>query len=241
VEPETPRTDVPEEAAGGAASAGDRAPEAAEPGGPAPAGGAADAGERPAGAQPAAAGADQAPAGEQSAAAEAEGAPAGQASSADVVEHDLEELRAKAAERDEFLALAQRTQADFENFRKRTQREMAQAEQRGIARVVKELLPALDNLDRALAAAEAHVGEDSPEHRLAEGIRLVHSELMAAIGRVGVEGYSPKGERFDPTVHEAMAQQPVEGAESGTVVEVYQQGYRIGDTLIRPARVVVAA
>ena len=158
---------------------------------------------------------------------------------AETVAADLEELQAKAAERDEFLALAQRTQADFENFRKRASREQAAAEARGVAKVVRELLPALDNLERALAAAEAQPDHD--EHHLAEGIRLVQAELTAAMGRVGVEGYSPKGEPFDPNVHEAMAQHPVDGAESGTVVEVLQSGYRIGESVIRPARVVVAA
>jgi molecular chaperone GrpE len=158
---------------------------------------------------------------------------------AEAVQSDLDELQAKAAERDEFLALAQRTQADFENFRKRAAREQSAAEARGVAKVVRELLPALDNLERALAAAEAQPDRD--EHHLAEGIRLVQAELVAAMNRVGVEGYSPEGEQFDPTVHEAMAQQPVDGAESGTIVEVFQSGYRIGDSVIRPARVVVAA
>ena len=167
-----------------------------------------------------------------------EAAPAPEAE-ADAVQHDLDELHAKAAERDEFLALAQRTQADFENFRKRAAREQGAAEARGVAKVVRELLPALDNLERALAAAEGQ--PDGAEHHLAEGIRLVQAELVAAMGRVGVEGYSPKGEPFDPNVHEAMAQQPVDGAESGTIVEVFQSGYRIGDDVIRPARVVVAA
>jgi molecular chaperone GrpE len=158
----------------------------------------------------------------------------------EALQHDLDELQAKAAERDEFLALAQRTQADFDNYRKRAAREQGLAEQRGVARVVKELLPALDNLERALAAAESQ--PNGAEHHLAEGIRLVQAELLAAMARVGVEGYSPKGEVFDPNVHEAMAQQPVEGAETGIVVEVLQQGYRLtGDVLIRPARVIVAA
>jgi molecular chaperone GrpE len=161
--------------------------------------------------------------------------PEAEAQAAEAVEHDLEALQARAAERDEFLALAQRTQADFENFRRRATREHGLAEQRGIAKVVKELLPALDNLERALAAADPGSGH------LADGVRLVQAEVQAAMARVGVEGYSPKGEPFDPNVHEAMAQQPVEGAESGTVVEVYQQGYRIADSVIRPARVVVAA
>ena len=168
---------------------------------------------------------------------EAPTAPA--AEEAQALEHDLEELQAKARERDEFLALAQRTQADFENFRKRAAREQGLAETRGLTKVVRELLPALDNLERALAAAEGQ--PDGAEHHLAEGIRLVHAEIAAAMGRVGVEGYFPKGERFDPNVHEAMAQQPVDGAESGTIVEVFQSGYRLGESVIRPARVVVAA
>ena len=175
-----------------------------------------------------------------------EGAPAGAPDAAasepaaDAVAQDLEQLQAKADERDEFLTLAQRTQADFENFRKRAAREQGLAEQRGITKVVKELLPALDNLERALAAAQADGASEGEDH-LAKGVRLVQSELTAALSRVGVEGYSPKGEVFDPNVHEAMVQQPVEGAESGTVVEVYQSGYRIGEAVIRPARVIVAA
>ena len=159
------------------------------------------------------------------------------APAAAAVEADLEELAKKAAERDEFLALAQRTQADFENFRKRASREQGLAEARGVTKVVRELLPALDNLERALAAAEGQ--PDGAEHHLAEGIRLVQAEIAAAMGRVGVEGYWPKGEQFDPNVHEAMAQQPVDGAESGTIVEVFQSGYRLGESVIRPARVVL--
>ena len=162
-----------------------------------------------------------------------------EAEAAEVVELDLEELQTKARERDEFLALAQRTQADFENFRKRMARDVGAAEQRGVSKVVRELLPALDNLERALAAAESQ--PDGSEHHLSEGIRLVQAELVAALARVGVEGYAPKGEQFDPNVHEAMAQQPVDGTESGTIVEVFQSGYRIGGDVIRPARVVVAA
>jgi len=158
---------------------------------------------------------------------------------AERVEEDLDELRARAAERDEYLALAQRTQADFENYRKRVAREAQVARDKGIKQVVSELLPALDNFERALAAAEAEEADE--EHHLTKGIRLVQQELVNALARVGIEPFSPKGEAFDPTQHEAMAQQPVEGARSGTVVEVYQQGYRLGGNVIRPARVVVAA
>jgi molecular chaperone GrpE len=135
-----------------------------------------------------------------------------------------------------YLALAQRTQADFENFRKRAAREAAVAADRGMAKLAKELLPALDHLDLALRAAEEHGGGE-----FAKGIRQIQDELIGALARVGIQAYSPKGEPFDPSEHEAMASQPVEGAESGTVTEVYQQGYRINGTVLRPARVVVAA
>ena len=153
---------------------------------------------------------------------------------AEVVAEDVDELAELAAKRDEYLALAQRTQADFENYRKRMAREVGVAEKRGTARLAKELLPALDSLGRALE----HAGDD--EH-LAEGLTLVQKELLGALGRAGIESYSPEGEPFDPNAHEAMAQQPVEGAETGTIVEVYQQGFRHGETVLRPARVVVAA
>jgi molecular chaperone GrpE len=154
----------------------------------------------------------------------------------DELQVDLDELGALAAKRDEYLALAQRTKADFENYRKRVARESALAQERGVAKLAKELLPALDNLDRALAAAAT----DDP---LLDGVRLVRSELSAALARVGVESFSPGGQPFDPSLHEAMASvpQPDNGPASGTVVEVYQPGYRLGESVIRPARVVVAA
>jgi molecular chaperone GrpE len=181
---------------------------------------------------------------EQAAAVEAEAAPLEEAllegaeASAERVEGDLEELAVRARERDEYLALAQRTQADFENFRKRSARDVATAEARGIAKLARDLLPALDNLHRAIEA----LGDDES---VVGGIRLVEAELTAALARMGIEGFSPEGEPFDPNEHEAVAQQPTEGAQSGTVVEVYQRGYRVtgkGEpTVLRPARVVVAA
>jgi molecular chaperone GrpE len=152
------------------------------------------------------------------------------------LEHDVEELTARAQKADEYLELAQRTKADFENYRKRAAREAAAAQERGVLKLVKELLPAVDNLDRALAAAQASDnGSD-----LLSGIKLVHADVIAALARCGVEPYSPEGEPFDPEHHEAVAQQPVQGAEAGTVVEVYQRGYRLGESVIRPAKVVVA-
>jgi molecular chaperone GrpE len=152
----------------------------------------------------------------------------------------------------EYLELARRTQADFDNYRKRMARENAAAAERGAGRLAKELLPALDHLEIALKAAEAHTAPaaaGADEQRtpaqgghedVIRGFVMVRDELMSALGKVGIESFSPHGEAFDPSEHEAMAQLPVEEAESGTVVEVYQQGYRINGTVLRPARVVVA-
>jgi molecular chaperone GrpE len=137
-----------------------------------------------------------------------------------------------------------RSAAELENVRKRARRDVALAESRGVAKLAKELLPALDNLERALAAAESQ--PENRDHHLTDGIRLVQSELLGALARVGIEPDSPKGEAFDPHRHEALSQLPVEGTEPGTIVEVYSAGYRIragaGDeVLLRPAKVVVAS
>jgi molecular chaperone GrpE len=153
------------------------------------------------------------------------------------IEGELDEMVKTAAQRDEYLALAQRTQADFENYRKRVARDAITAQERGVAKLAKELLPALDNLDRAIEAAEDGEGGDP----FLAGVRLVRSELSAALARLGIEAFASLGEPFDPNLHEAVAQQPVEGAASGTVAEVFQNGYRMGETIIRPARVLVAA
>jgi molecular chaperone GrpE len=156
------------------------------------------------------------------------------------VEHDLDELVAKAAQRDEYLQLAQRTQADFENYRKRMAREAQLAEGRGVTKLAKELLPALDNLERALSTVDGRGEETGSGDGLVEGFRLVHAELTAALARTGIEPFSPLGEPFDPERHEAIAQTPRDGAEPGTVIEVYQQGWSLGEGVLRPARVVVA-
>jgi molecular chaperone GrpE len=160
------------------------------------------------------------------------------AESGAVVEIDVEALQAQAAKSEEYLALAQRTQADFENFRKRAARDAAAATTRGATKLAKELLPAVDNLERALDHAPEQASE--AEEAFISGIRHVHSDLIAALQRAGIERYSPEGEPFDPTMHEAVAQQPFEGFAPGTVVEVFQRGYRIGESVVRPARVVVA-
>jgi molecular chaperone GrpE len=138
-------------------------------------------------------------------------------------------------ERDEYLDLARRAQADFENYRKRAAKEAATAGERAKSGLVRELLPVVDNLERALASA----GES--EQHLAEGVRLVHSELIAVLERNGVQQFDPSGERFDPGEHEALSTRPQDGAESGLVLDVVEKGYRANGTVLRPARVVVSA
>jgi molecular chaperone GrpE len=137
-------------------------------------------------------------------------------------------------ERDEYLDLARRAQADFENYRKRAAKEAAAAGQRAKSGLVRELLPVVDNLERALASAR-----DDEQH-LAEGVRLVHSELIAVLERNGVEQFDPRGERFDPGEHEALSMRSEDGAESGTVLDVVEKGYRANGSVLRPARVVVS-
>jgi molecular chaperone GrpE len=154
---------------------------------------------------------------------------------ADAPEHTIEErLAALEAERDEYLNDLKRVAAEFENSRKRVLRDQESLVARAHERLVRELLPVLDDLERALAAAEEH-----EEAKLEEGVRLVHRELKAALDREGVAEIETDG-HFDPHVHEALLSQPSE-AEEGSVLEVLQKGYKLGDHVLRPARVVVAA
>jgi molecular chaperone GrpE len=149
---------------------------------------------------------------------------------------DLEDpLERTERERDEYLDLARRAQADFENYRKRAAREAAAAGERARSGLVRELLPVVDNLERALASAQ-----ESEQH-LAEGVRLVHSELIAVLERNGIEQFDPRGDRFDPSEHEALSMRADEGSESGTVVDVVEKGYRANGSVLRPARVVVSS
>jgi len=166
---------------------------------------------------------------------EEEKAEATTAEQADSVERDIAELLADVErERDEYLELAQRTKADFENYRKRIAGESAEAEKRGRAALARDLVPILDNLDRALGATGGSSG-------LEEGVRLVRDELHAALKRSGVESYEPTGEPFDPHLHEAMMTRPAASEEAGKVLEVLEKGYRLDGQVLRPARVVVGS
>ena len=158
----------------------------------------------------------------------------GENDSAEAIETDFDDLVADVRrERDEYLELAQRARADFENFRKRAAQQASDAERRAKASLARDLIPAVDNLERALESAPA----DDP---LADGVRLVHRELIEALTKAGVESFDPTGEKFDPTSSEALSSQPSDGPEPGTVLEVVAPGYRLADHVIRPARVIVA-
>jgi len=145
-----------------------------------------------------------------------------------------EQVAALEAERDEHLNDLKRVAAEFENYRKRVARDQEGLVARAHERLVKELLPVLDDLERALAAAEEH-----EEAKLEEGVRLVHRELAGALRREGLAEIDTDGQ-FDPHVHEALLSQPSD-VEEGSVIEVVQKGYTLGDRVVRPARVVVAA
>jgi len=144
-----------------------------------------------------------------------------------------ERLAEVERERDEYLNDLKRVAADFENYRKRVARDQEGLVARAHERLVKELLPVLDDLERALEAAAQH-----EEAKLEEGVRLVHRELVEALTREGLVEVETDGQ-FDPHVHEALVSQPSE-QEDGSVVEVLQKGYRLGDRVLRPARVVVS-
>ena len=150
-------------------------------------------------------------------------------------EQTLEErLAALEAERDEYLTDLKRVAADFENYRKRAARDQESLVARAHERLVKELLPIMDDLERALNAAEVH-----DDATVVEGVRLVQRALQSALEREGLAEIETDGP-FDPHVHEALLAQPAEDAESGSVLQVLQKGYRLGDVVVRPARVIVA-
>jgi molecular chaperone GrpE len=157
------------------------------------------------------------------------------------VERDIAQLLADAeTKRDEYLEIARRTQADFENFRKRMAAEVQAAALRGKVEVARGVVPVLDDLERALAAAGLDPEGDSDDP-LAHGVLLVFRNLRETLSRNGIEVVNPKGEKFDPNFAEALSTVQVEGTEAGVVVEVMQKGYRFEGQLIRPAMVVVAA
>jgi len=172
--------------------------------------------------------------------AQGSGPEAGSPDAAQEVEADFDHLLADAQrERDEYLDLAKRAQADFENYRKRMAAEVQAAAARGKAELIRDVVPVLDDLERAIQAAGLDPEGDSDDG-LAHGVLLVFRSLRDSLARNGVEAVDPKGEKFDPTQHEALSTVAADGVEPGVVVEVLQKGYRLGEQLVRPARVVVS-
>ncbi len=149
---------------------------------------------------------------------------------------DLESLRTRAQERDQFLDLLKRTQADFENYQKRNQREREQERRFMNGAFASGLLPVLDNLERAMSAA-SQAGETGP---LVQGVSMVHSQLLSLLQKNGIAPIDAHGKQFDPNLHEAVMRQPVEDQLPNTVVQVLEQGFMIHDRVLRPARVVVS-
>jgi molecular chaperone GrpE len=154
---------------------------------------------------------------------------------------DLEKLRAQVQtaeeERATFKDLLQRTRADFENYQKRMQRDLAQERRYAQAPLAKDLLPALDNLNRALAAAK-QVGESGP---LVQGVNMVQTQILDVLRRHGITPIEAQGKPFDPNLHQAVMQTPTMAVPPQTVVQVVEQGFMIHDRVLRPASVVVAA
>jgi len=145
------------------------------------------------------------------------------------------ELATLAAERDRYLDQMRRIAAEFDNYKKRVAREQESLTRRAGERLILDLLPVLDDLERAVDAFEVH----DKEH-VAEGVALVHRALSSLLEREGLEEVTPDGEPFDPHRHEALLSQPSDQPE-GTVIQVVQKGFVLGDRVLRPARVVVAA
>jgi molecular chaperone GrpE len=163
------------------------------------------------------------------------------------VEEDLNALVEEArSERDEYLQLAQRTKADFDNYRKRMATESQAQLEKGRIEVASGLIEAIDNIERVLDAAgierskalEGEIPSDAPITE--QGVIVSYRDLHAVLRKAGVEAFESKGESFDPNLHEALQAVPAEGVEPGIVVEEMQKGYRAGDNVIRHARVVVS-
>jgi molecular chaperone GrpE len=161
----------------------------------------------------------------------------GEAEEQELVEEPegAEESAPAPVDDDRYLRLA----ADFDNYRKRVAREQAELTQRANERLLDELLPVLDDLERALEAAAEPNHNKEWEAKLEEGVRLVHRSLLGLVERHGLSEIATEG-TFDPHVHEALLTQPGEGKEEGAVLQVLQKGYRLGDKVLRPARVIVA-
>jgi molecular chaperone GrpE len=149
---------------------------------------------------------------------------------------DLAVLRKKAAERDQYLDLAQRARAEFENYQKRNQREREQERQFMVGQFVLDILPVLDNIERATAAA-MQAGEKGP---LVQGVGLVQQQFLDLLKRYDVTRIQAEGKPFDASLHHALVHQPAADKPPNTVIQVVEPGYLHKDRVLRTAKVVVA-
>ena len=145
---------------------------------------------------------------------------------------DLEQLRAKAEERDKFLELLRRTQADFENYQKRARRDAEEERKYALRPLAADLLPALDNLERALASLK--------DESVGKGVAMVQTQLLEALRRHGIRRIDAVGQPFDPNQHEAVMQQPAADKPPNTVLQVLEHGYMYHDRVLRPAKVIIS-
>jgi molecular chaperone GrpE len=160
-----------------------------------------------------------------------------QAKTTTVSTNELETLRKQASERDEYLDLARRTQAEFQNYQKRSARERDQERQYFASGFLRDLLPVLDNLERATAAART-AGETGP---LVQGVQMVLTQFRELLKKYGVTPIEAEGKPFDHNLHEALTDQPNIDYPPNTVIHVEERGYMIGDRVLRPAKVVVSS
>ncbi len=174
----------------------------------------------------------------EAAAVAAEAGPAAPSETPDALAA-MERLRLENTElKDKLL----RTLAEMENLRRRTVREVAEAKAFGVMSFARDMLSVADNLRRALASLPARQPEqaDSPAKALAEGIEVTHRDFLSRLDKYGVKKIDPLGAKFDPNLHEALFEVPSETAPNGTVVEIVEEGYAIGDRVLRPAKVGIA-
>jgi molecular chaperone GrpE len=155
---------------------------------------------------------------------------------ASVSPEELATLRKQAAERSEYLDLARRTQAEFENYQKRSSKERDQERKYSIASLITDLLPILDNLERALGAAQ----QANESGTLVQGVQMVQTQFLEQLKRQGVTRIDAAGKAFDPNFHQAVMQQPKDDVEPNTILQVLENGYTLHERVLRPAKVIVS-
>jgi len=153
---------------------------------------------------------------------------------------DPEALGALQQERDDLYDRLLRTTADFDNYRKRIDRERRDVSEAAAADLLRDLLPVVDDLERALETEPGPAADGDRFARFREGVELIHRQLLDVMRRRGAEPFESLGQPFDPSWHEAVASEPADGRPDGEIVDEIRRGYRLGSRLLRPAMVRVA-